>query len=68
MDRILITKIIVGNGKHRPKYTVWNPRTVNKDVRRHIRKTRRAYKQYLKTGSIRDFNRANELLTSWNFD
>jgi hypothetical protein len=68
MDRILVTKIIVTGGKHRPKYTVWNPRTVNKTVKAHIRKTRRAYKQYLKTGSIRDFDRANKLMTSWDFD
>jgi hypothetical protein len=66
MDRILSTKNV---GKDlRPKWTCWNPMTVSRDIKAHTKRCRRAYKQYLKTGTARDFNRANAMITRWDFD
>jgi len=66
MDRILATKNVAKD--LRPVYTVWNPRTVHKHVLAHTRRCRRAYKQYLKTGTARDFNRADAMITRLAFD
>ena len=61
-------------GKHpmtkgiRPKYTVWNPKTVRNDIKRRVRSRRRIFKQYLKTGGLRLLNAAERKLTSWDFD
>lgn len=52
----------------RPKWTIWNPKTVNKDIKAHKRKARRNYKQYLKTGDFRQFEKSQKLITRWNFD
>ena len=52
----------------RPIFTIWNPTTVNADIKAHKRRERRAYKQYLKTGAIRDFNRSQRKITRWDFD
>jgi hypothetical protein len=52
----------------RPKWTCWKSETVNADVQAHKRRTRRAYRQYLKTGSIKDFNRSQKKITRWDFD
>jgi len=52
----------------RPKFTIWNPSTVNEDVKLHKRRGRRIYKQYLKTGDIRIFNRSQKKITRWDFD
>jgi hypothetical protein len=52
----------------KPKWTLWNPRQVS-NVKKSFRKAaRRIYKQYMKTGSINDFNRSQRLLTNWDFD
>jgi hypothetical protein len=51
-----------------PKWTIWNPSTVNADVKAHKRRARRAYRQYLKTGAIKDFNRSQKKITRWDFD
>jgi hypothetical protein len=66
MDIILNTKNI--DKDLRPLWTVWNPKTVQSDIRAHVRRTRRAYKQYLKTGAQRDFDRANKRIGRWDFD
>ena len=52
----------------RPIFTIWKTTTVNADVKSHKRKSRRVYRQYLKTGNIRDFNRSQRKITRWDFD
>ena len=52
----------------RPIFTIWNPSTINADKKAHKRRGRRTYKQYLKTGSLRDFNRSQKKITRWDFD
>jgi len=52
----------------RPKWTRWNPHQVA-NIKKDYRKwARRVYKQYMKTGDIRDFNRSQRKLTRWDFD
>lgn len=53
---------------YKPKWTIWRPETIRADVIAHKRRTRRAFKQFLKTGSQKDFNRSQKLLTRWEFD
>ena len=52
----------------KPIYTCWNPKTVNKYIKDHKRKARRIYKQYLKTGDVRLFNKSQHKITRWDFD
>jgi len=52
----------------KPRWTRWNPKTVQEDILLHKRRTRRAFKQYLRTGDIRDFDRSQKLITNWDFD
>jgi len=54
--------------KVRPVYTVWNPETVHKDIKSRVRRSRRIFKQYLKTGSLRLLKAAERKITSWDFD
>lgn len=58
---------IVGKDLH-PIYTIWNPKTVAKRVKEHKRRTRRTYKQYLKSGDIRQFNKSQIMITRRDFD
>jgi hypothetical protein len=52
----------------RPKFTIWRHTEINKDIKAARRRSRRAYRQYLKTGAIRDFNRSQKKITRWDFD
>jgi len=52
----------------RPIYTIWNPKTVSKDITSHKRRSRRAYHQYLRTGSLNDYNRSQRKITRFDFD
>lgn len=52
----------------RPIWTGWKSETVNDDIKAHKRRARRAFRQYLKTGDIRDFNRSQRKITRWDFD
>ena len=52
----------------RPIYTCWGRATVASHIKAHKRRCRRAYRQYLKTGDIRDFNRSQIKITRWDFD
>ena len=52
----------------RPIWTRWNTKTVNDNIKAHKRRTRRAYRQYIRTGDIRDFNRSQRKITRWDFD
>lgn len=54
--------------EYKPKWTCWRPSTVTKHAIIHKRKMRRIYKQYLKTGDIRDYNRSQYLMTRKEFD
>ena len=47
-----------------PKYTIWRPDSVAKVKRLHNRTSRRQYRQYVKTGDIRQFNRSQKLFTN----
>lgn len=52
----------------KPIWTIWNPKTVAKDIKTHKKRARRSYKQYLKTGDIRNFNKSQRKITRWDFD
>ena len=52
----------------KPIYTIWNPKTVAKDIKAHKKRARRTYKQYLKTGDVRTFNKSQKKITRWDFD
>jgi hypothetical protein len=52
----------------RPKYTVWKQTTVHKRIKASARRSRRVFKQYLKTGSLRLLKAAERKVTSWDFD
>jgi hypothetical protein len=55
--------------KHvRPQYTVWKQTTVHKRIKASARRSRRVFKQYLKTGSLRLLKAAERKITSWDFD
>jgi hypothetical protein len=66
MDYYLGGNIVVKD--LRPIWTLWNPITVSKNIKAHKRKSRRIYRQYLKTGNIRDFDRSQRKITRWDFD
>lgn len=66
MDYYLGEYVVVEDLK--PIYTIWNPKTVAKDIKAHKRKARRSYKQYLKTGDIRQFNKSQKKITRYDFD
>ena len=53
---------------YKPRWTIWSPKLVSDEVIAHKRRTRRAYKQYLRTGSMRDFDRSQRIITNWDFD
>ena len=52
----------------RPKWTIWNPKTVHNDIKGRVRSKRRIFKQYLRTGSLRLLQAAERKITSWDFD
>jgi hypothetical protein len=52
----------------RPKYTIWKQTTVHKRIKASARRSRRIFKQYLKTGSLRLLKAAERKITSWDFD
>jgi hypothetical protein len=52
----------------KPIWTVWKHTEVTKDIKAHKRKTRRSYRQYLKTGDVRQFNKSQRKITRWDFD
>jgi len=52
----------------RPKYTVWKQTTVHKDIKSKVRRSRRIFKQYIKTGSLRLLQAAERKVTRWDFD
>jgi hypothetical protein len=55
--------------KHvRPHYTVWKQTTVHKRIKASARRSRRIFKQYLRTGSLRLLKAAERKVTSWDFD
>jgi len=53
---------------YKPRWTMWNRKTVRYFVIAHKRRCRRAYRQYLRTGSLRDYNRSQKMITQWDFD
>jgi hypothetical protein len=53
---------------HRPRFVAMSRQSVRECVTLHKRRVRHAAKQYLKTGSLRDWNRMNEMITNWDFD
>lgn len=53
---------------YKPQWTFWSSKEVTEDVKLHKRRTRRAFKQYLRTGSQKDFDRSQRLITQWDFD
>ena len=52
----------------KPIYTIWNHDTVSKTIKHHKRSGRRSYKQYLKTGDVRQFNKSQRKVTRRDFD
>jgi len=53
---------------YKPKWTFWKKETIQKEVARHKRYTRRAFKRFLKTGNFKDFERSQRVLDQWDFD
>jgi len=43
-------------------------KSVRESIILHKRRVRHAAKQYLKTRSLRDWNRMHEMITNWDFD
>jgi hypothetical protein len=66
MDLIL-GHYIVGKDLH-PIHTIWNPKTVAKNIKAHKKSARRSYKQYLKSGDMRQFNKTQRMITRRDFD
>lgn len=52
----------------KPIYTIWNPKTVSKDIKAHKKRARRSYKQYLNSGDVRQFNKSQKMITRRDFD
>jgi hypothetical protein len=52
----------------KPIWTIWKHTTVVKDIKAAKRRARRTYKQYLRTGDIRQFNKSQRKITRWDFD
>jgi hypothetical protein len=52
----------------KPHYTVWKQTTVHKRIKASARRSRRIFKQYLRTGSLRLLKAAERKITSWDFD
>jgi hypothetical protein len=52
----------------RPVYTMWKRKTVHNTIKSKVRRSRRVFKQYLKTGSLRLLRAAERKVTSWDFD
>ena len=46
----------------RRRYTAGKPKYDRQVARAHKRACRRAYRQYLRTGDVRDLNRSNKVL------
>jgi len=66
MDFYEGSQVVAAN--YKPKWTIWNRKTVGKHLTEHKRRSRRIYKLYLKTGDIRDYNRSQRKITTWDFD
>ena len=52
----------------KPKWTRWSNKEIAFNIKSHKRRARRAYRHYLKTGDVRDFNRSQRKITRWDFD
>lgn len=52
----------------KPIWTGWSHETVRGNIKAHKRRSRRLYRQYLKTGDIRDFIKANRKISRRDFD
>lgn len=59
--------VIVGKDL-KPIYTIWNPKTVSKYIKLHKKSQRRSYKQYLKSGDVRQFIKSQKMITRRDFD
>jgi len=57
----------VGCG-YKPRCVSMKQKTVRETIILHRRRVRHAAKQYLKTHSLRDWNRMHEMITNWDFD
>lgn len=51
-----------------PIWTCWNGKTVRANIKAHKRSSRRAYRQYLKTGNLNDYNRSQRRISRRDFD
>lgn len=52
----------------RPVWTRWRSTTIKEFKTAAKRRHRRAYRQYIRTGDIRDYNRSQRKITRWEFD
>lgn len=53
---------------YKPKWTRWSHETVREIVTAHKRSARRAFKQFLKTQSVRDWDRSQRKIGRRDFD
>lgn len=51
---------------YKPKHTCYYHSTVRQVVKMHKRSCRRAFKQFLRSGNIKDFNRANRMIVDFD--
>jgi len=52
----------------KPRCVAMSRETVRECIILHKRRVRHAARQYLKTGSLKDWNRMNEMIANWDFD
>jgi hypothetical protein len=53
---------------YRPRWTTWSRKTVQEIVTKRKRAARRAFRQYLRTDSLRDWNRSQKKIDRRDFD
>jgi len=53
---------------YKPRCVAMKQKSVRESIILHKRRVRHAAKQYLKTRSLRDWNRMHEMITNWDFD
>ena len=66
MNRELGGKVIMKD--LRPKKTMWRQKTVHRQIQDHVRRSRRIFKQYLKTGDQRLLDSAVKQIGRFDFD
>jgi hypothetical protein len=52
---------------YKPQYVLVGQKERSNDIKAYKRRSRRAFRQYLRTGSVKDFNRAEKpFVNEWD--